>query len=452
MYPVKSPRLLFQDQFYSKEVAVNVFPLLSLRSLLSFSAVSKNCQLLWKKYYTENKNFLDPSIHKEALRIGKLTYKLLPLKCDETIGSCQRAINRKSLFIYRTVISEKKNTRSSTIYVEHYNVDDLKLLQLIKVPVPMNNDLVQKLVPIDKKLYMHCINYFSPNPEIGVNSFLIVDLECPLQKKKGYYETKKIELRSYGKVFEVFGDRIITTGKIGTLEFYDRYRGTLLSSKELETSREEHRIVAVTIDKGLKIENEDHLKMLYVRQAHGILSIYNLESEKIIRTIKGGPSCEHNEEHFEVLEGRYLYTINGLMFRRWKFIKAEELNEIVLINEICIGASLIYSFTFQMDHKILYMGYPFTSAGAYHPITLDRFCNFSQYTSETAFSRHTWKRYLIVNDGVLLFIEYTGHFQKGFKQQILVIDLNEITKKYLDEESTLVKKKKKKSKLFASNR
>lgn len=357
---------------------------------------------------------------------------------NEIRSACQSSINRESLFIYRT-LPKNENRQSSEVVVEHYRVKDLKLLKVIRVPVSEKTDQVKKLIAADEKLYLACTNYFSPEHALTENSILIVDLKKRIEKKKKMYSIKEIQLRSYGKVFEIFRDFIITSRGIGTLRLHNRHDGRLLHSIKLHVKVDENRIMAVKIAKGLKIDNKNNKDVLYVRLAQGILHLYNLETRELIGKVKG-PKCDFNEEHFEVENGEYLYTYRERVLQRWKFVKSGEMIEINRINSVTSD----FPMTFQLDQGIIYIR-NHECTEAYDPETFDCL-KAGIFRNKINLVKELWKSEVIVNDGIQVYIVNNDN-PDTFMQGIFIKNLNEIKESYL-----LKPKKERGKKLLGTNK
>lgn len=427
MQPVTLTARFFQDN-ESQPVVDNLFPLLQIKDLMTFSGANKTCLNFWRMYYTNNKNYFDRVINRMVLKAEAVRYKCFveiqapEIKKEKNSikrSACQSSISENSIFIYRTVLKHKKEPHFSSVIIEHYTVKDWKLAQVIKIPVFGKADQVEKLVAIGKKLYLACVNYFSPKPELMENYIFIVDLEKPIDKKKNAYFTKEIVLSSYPKILEVFQDAIITGRGFGSLEFYDRHSGDFLHSEDVQGAKEENRVMATRIAKQIKFDTVNDNEVLYVRLAQGLLHMYDTKSKEIIGSIHG-PSCNYRQEHFEVVDGQYLYTQAGVEVRRWSFIKVGDKIETNELNKIQVSEYRPGPYTFHLDQGILYLGYPLGEAEAYDSETFECLIPYC---------RSIWRKKVIVKDGIQLFIRNTGEFG-NYPQGIFVRNLNDIKKNY----------------------
>lgn len=419
-----SPRL-FQDKIHSKQVVENVFPLLSLREVLTFSRVSKTCLFLWKNYYSCNKNHVTKSINRWALKLERLPFKqaTIEAKDPEIRSACRTSIDKKSIFLYRPVFSDKRRCRFNQVVVEHYNVEDLKLIKVIEIALSGEADVIQKLVYLNKRIYLSCADAVS---EPSKSFISIVDLKTKISGTKNGYHTREIQLLYLSKVFEVFGKEIIVCSDTGHLEFYDRREAKLLLKADTEGVSAKNKILSGTIENGLKILGNPTTSVLYLRLAQGQLQMYNLEARKLMATLKG-PKCGVNEEHFEVIGGEYLYTQDSTHVVRRKFVKSGEGIEIRRTKKI--QTCLNHISTFQMGHGFFYMEtMNDTSQEAYDSET---FACLKPKKAEDPLRLKLgkYKVTVVVNDGIILFIGNNDN-PGNFQQAIFVRDLNKITKNY----------------------
>lgn len=322
---------------YKDIISDLILPQLKLQELAEFLLVSRSCYLFRKIFFDKiiNSEIATKMIHRDGC------YKSTRL--EETLKSSPICCSVSKLDIFFHIKVENPAASLELTFLEVYHID----LAAKKAKAKNEFDLARHAKSIEKIIVCNDSIHFLCNIPKMISYKSIITTPKKYESKKLEKEMNKITVPSFD-LMEADGNMLFTNDGSGKVNIYDWKSPGKINTLNFEVVDRNERIV------GMKIDNN----LLFVRFAHGFMSIVDLQSLRIIHTVEC-PNCKESDEHFEV-RGNYFFTAQDWTVTKWEFNYQDSIPMAVGQINYCCENDFIEAkstkFSFSLDGPVIYLG------------------------------------------------------------------------------------------------